>query len=1222
MSEQKVRNPLTGRMISTTGRLYQQLIANGTIQSNASQPVTPVVPVALVEPVAPIVQSNAISMNEQTEFERVDTQAPKLNRKKRRALQRAVNKINKKKIQKAENIRKRKVLRAKRSIKRIAIPGQEQRITIDRIGETYKRELIFRHAETPEQMFENIQNIIQQTESENPSVKSTVSIVFQNLNDPSIFRHVSLRGTDFQTLDYFMTFLENMQNGNVAGSDAASRSEWILLTDRFTYGKIIYKDTINGLADTIIYEVENVAADRPRKTPAKHYCVRKTFERLGLPLDESLLDDYQKLLATVPHINNNVRTSSFKSSMFKDGVNINGRLYFPLTLDATVGANGEIIPSHFQIDGPSDARVIVDTTPNKMHMDVLAQPVRLKPNLYLDDCWNIVEIDPTTKTVKKAKHSELKRSISEPTEKREDYFLFFDFETHVDWNDANCMKAYSLSTFLCRDETLVALEAADKAGNQDECERIRAEHCKTYIGYDCALRFWDDFFRDSLDKNVHFVSFNGTYFDNMFMLKSFMQWRTENTCEFLIDKELFVNGGILNMRIAKRHDFFDVAKHLLGSLKNLCKGFQVKCCAKRDFDHHEMQKMADEGTLFDFCNSNPKLKEYNEYDVLSLAVIFARYRAALAAIPASMAYAAQLHTIPTIGSLTYKIFTDHVEESYFKEMRTGITGKDHKVYNLPNENNELEELEAQSHRLLPMSRFGSMSIGENKDGLSICMSSHNTIFPKLPQNVYDAILDGKSAGRVQCFQGVTKFNGSIVSYDVCSLYPYTMAVNPEYYPAGNIVETGPGEFRDNKCGFYWINADQSNLQHQNLPLVLPVKDRDHLGNITENNYNSRDGIVLNCCVTHKDVMQLMKYGCKVEILGGFYFTHRIKACDLFRPILDFMQAKNHQDGLKSLKSSSYNAPLRETLKLFMNSLSGKVIEGLHLDKVERANERKLRELAKSYQISCITAVGSTEAYVQYERDTIECISKQRPVYLGAYIYAYARAHMYNYGYSRVGLHNLLYTDTDSIKFPSACVEAYQEATKDLVVPHWPEVLEYDDRYAGHKLFDANSKVFGSFEDELADHPNNVFYCVQKKVWLVAHVGEDGVVTEVKWRGKGFNSRSVMVSDDFKLGSGKEMQYLIQGSCDKVGASDAHVGTNQLALFERLWKERSATLLCSTFKKITRNTRRNVLLSQEDRHQQLFCRVQVCANLKKINIKEIERPICTVLDSEGKICLGV
>ena len=45
------------------------------------------------------------------------------------------------------------------------------------------------------------------------------------------------------------------------------------------------------------------------------------------------------------------------------------------------------------------------------------------------------------------------------------------------------------------------------------------------------------------------------------------------------------------------------------------------------------------------------------------------------------------------------------------------------------------------------------------------------------------------AGRVQMFNGVKKVLERLVSTDVCSLYPYVMAVHNCYYPCGKIVNT-------------------------------------------------------------------------------------------------------------------------------------------------------------------------------------------------------------------------------------------------------------------------------------------------------------------------------------------------------------------------------------------------------------------------------------------------
>ena len=46
--------------------------------------------------------------------------------------------------------------------------------------------------------------------------------------------------------------------------------------------------------------------------------------------------------------------------------------------------------------------------------------------------------------------------------------------------------------------------------------------------------------------------------------------------------------------------------------------------------------------------------------------------------------------------------------------------------------------------------------------------------------------------------------------------------------------------------------------------------------------------------------QIRKYGGEVTTKKGFYFTEKIKGCDMFKPILELMGIKNEQDLLKKL----------------------------------------------------------------------------------------------------------------------------------------------------------------------------------------------------------------------------------------------------------------------------------------------------------------------------------
>ena len=88
-----------------------------------------------------------------------------------------------------------------------------------------------------------------------------------------------------------------------------------------------------------------------------------------------------------------------------------------------------------------------------------------------------------------------------------------------------------------------------------------------------------------------------------------------------------------------------------------------------------------------------------------------------------------------------------------------------------------------------------------------------------------------------------------------------------------------------------------------------------------------------------------------------------------------MKVKNEQDYLKKCHDPAYNAILREVSKLFMNSLSGKVIEGLHTEKTEIVDKAcKFLEIqAKAKDVSCVDIIGN-DVIVTYTMEEEELLS--------------------------------------------------------------------------------------------------------------------------------------------------------------------------------------------------------------------------------------------------------
>jgi len=802
------------------------------------------------------------------------------------------------------------------------------------------------------------------------------------------------------------------------------------------------------------------------------------------------------------------------------------------------------------------------------HLDYLIGTPKLLKGIYLALNNNVIK---NGKVIFKPKHSNIN---NQRVKKAPIHYIFFDYETVIDFNNSNCMQSYSVSVLSLDNFQLNKLEQLDLQGRPkenateeekkqiedalNEISELRTSNCKTFLGYDCGRQFVNWFLEYSLDKVCVFVGFNNTNFDNFLLLEDFLKYNDESDDEIKIS-DIFYNGSqLLNFKIAGQHSFFDIRKHLVGSLKSNCKAFKIESCAKKDCDHTEMQRLHEAGELINYINTDDKLKEYNEYDVLATAVLYKRYINALSSIEATKPYASTIHTIKTIGSLIYKVFEDNKKKLKFD-------------------------------------------------------------LPKLEYQQYDDLQKSKIAGRVEMFNGVQKVQEQLVSTDVCSLYPFVMSVLNCYYPCGKELEEVKEYKGDDVIGFYYCDIDQSNLRTQNLPNIYAKK-------LAIENDWGYEGVLENYLISNVMIGLLRKYGCSVVVKNGFVFPEKKKSCEMFGFLLDFMKAKNEQDTLSKNKSKDYNPALRETLKLLMNSLSGKVIEGLHTEKtVDVDNVAEYLKIAdKAKSINFINEVGG-KLFLTYEVDAESiCKKQQRPIYLGVLIYDYAKRYMFENSYSKVGKAGLLYTDTDASKFRYSDFIKWKNwiDTNNIQVPHWEEVEEKDPRYKTHKIYQSDSKVFGSFEDELEDCVGDeyLFYCLEKKSWLYAYK-KDGK-WKSKYRFKGLNGSAQLLSLDEPFIENKivkhkatteceyweEIKYCVkpESEIDVYKYYESHKQNNiesgnEIKFFEKVYSTGVAYILNSSFRKIVKNSARQVGVEDKESYNNLLNKIQVQYNLKKINI---------------------
>jgi len=993
-------------------------------------------------------------------------------------------------------------------------------------------------------------------------------------------RSITLRRTDIELgFEAFLAAIDKIATGKFVGSDPIDYAQDEIVLNRFDIANTQIAQQVQGSSDKMMFKVNGIEQTKFEKAgktfPAGDcgkLCLKAVISNAEVlaDLEKRSVLEFRSLDGLLHYIEMwalkiNVIANSFVvkkpvNDIMKSGetkvIEIADRkkkgmmrqhICRTLTLDEDI----EVV--YFKQLPDATATIIYDEF--NQHFDVV-----MNNKIELDDVCityesNIVKGGEIIFTPKELNKNNRKKADVESKSK----FVFFDYETIIDFKKNCCMQEYSISILVLDNEQLEKLTEADKQNNIEEVSKIRKQCCTTFLGLDCSTQFIKWILENGNDTFFTFVGFNNANFDNFIFLDALLRF----TWKEVQVSDIFYNGSqLLNFKVMGRHGTFDIHKHLMGSLKANCESFKINCCAKKPFDHNKAQQLHESGELINFITCNEELKEYNEFDVLATAVLFCKYREALRNIEATKPYADDMHiTSKTIGSLIYRVFEASKEKKKFE-------------------------------------------------------------LPKLSFKQYSDLQKCKIAGRVELFNGVMKVLERLVSTDVCSLYPYVMAVLNVFYPCGKIIDTD--EYRgDDVLGFYYCNIDQSNLRAMNLPKIYARKTE------IENDWGHEE-VLEDYLISNVMIGLLKKFGCGVVIKKGFYFTEKKKSCDMFDFLLDFMKAKNEQDTLSKKKDASYNPALRETLKLLMNSLSGKVIEGLHTEKTTDVNSvaeyEKIKQ--KCTAINFINSIGD-KLFITYEVDAESiCQKAQRPIYLGVYIYDYAKRYMYENSYSKVGLNELLYTDTDASKFRySKFLEWKQWIDKENVqVPHWEEVELVDARYKNHKIYDANSKVFGSFEDELSGMVGTeyVFYCVEKKSWCYSVDGK------AKFRFKGLNGSALMLTlgEDFisektikhKDGS-VETKFQIRDDCEKkvynFANDNKHLAIknenfkdkmdgmhgNEVKFFEQIYSTKEAYVLCNSFRKIVKNSLRNVDLGQDDKYNKYMNKIQVSYMMKHISLKK-------------------
>lgn len=1046
-------------------------------------------------------------------------------------------------------------------------------------------------------LYRSIKNVLAKSLTTGSTGWVVLSYIDRRNNRP---RYVTIDPSYMRTYEKFLSRIEEIENeGNPEGSGQISDGNHDLQLSRFT---IRYVSAIaRGSSDFLLYNTELI-------TSKTGHCARESFAKHGLDYKGSSSFDEIREFAE----ENGVIIYGNTFEILKDS-NWQQREFFeiedpaplrkgvkkPKTLELTKLLNEDIKPYELVplTELFKDIRMCeMEASPKLLycekskHMDCVKLTdgsITLQDDLYISPALKIYR--QTEKGYKQIFSPQELYKYQHPPSAFEKYFLVFDYETVVDFNQSNQMKPYSLSCYVFpkNDYNIKLIEKdVEQLMKSGECEKL-----KSFVGWDCTKKFADYLLKNQINKAYDLVSFNGSNFDNIILLRELLILnQTEEYKERLNISDIFYNGNqLINFKINGRHSTFDLAKYISGSLKSACENFKVpKEFCKKGFDHDKVQTLYDEGKLDELlkdptCEFYKELVEYNNFDCISLAYIHLQFRDALCSIPIIRKdkMLENLETdYKTIGSLIYKIFSNHIN-------RLG--------YHLPN----------------------------------------------LSYELYNDLQKSKVAGRVELFNGAQEIQETMASADICSAYPYEMAVNTNWFPVGfktkhdlkktieeNEVENG-NYIRTSKwykpptakskqedhtrIGFYYCSFNQKKLKTLNRANIFPEKIFNNSG-LCEKNLWETENTLVDCLLPNVTIQRLRDAGVTVEInqeRKGIVFQHKRKNIEIFEPILHFMRQKNQQDIYKQSGDKRYNACLREMNKLLMNSLSGKVTENLHVEKTQEVDFYKFTELEKKVvdgklkSINAIDIVGD-KVFATTTDFEINLIENQRPVYMAMLIYSYTQKTMSENLYDRFGLSKCVYTDTDACKVRYTDFVEWQKWATTQTVKHWEEVEQYDPRYKTHKLYEPGSKVFGSFENEL-DTDNNHSWFQGKKQYLISS-NDRGYHPHMSF--KGVNAKAIIIDvnnlPSFILVKQKKTKGILKNYYTITDSKAAYyyaqnnqqdsVGNNYNKLFSTIKKDNQAFLLCSSFNKNIKNSL-SCDLSQEERLNKLQNTVSLRQTLK-------------------------
>ena len=411
--------------------------------------------------------------------------------------------------------------------------------------------------------------------------------------------------------------------------------------------------------------------------------------------------------------------------------------------------------------------------------------------------------------------------------------------------------------------------------------------------YDCCRLFlnWLTIEANS-GRFYHCIAHNGSRFDNYFLLSQLSQTEQLHT-------ETQLRGHSVIGIQYKSHLFKDSCCFLTNSLDALCKSFKVKQAKLTDFFYNGIAM-----TNKNICFYRPELTftefmdlQYDEpdfwslyenyciMDCVSLYEIWTTFQNQYNSLVdkifqfrPELLKNVQLMGTNTIGSLAKKI----LENSCMVKSKTGkyIFKKEY-------------------HQLLDFHSYKNPETGKKEEDVE-----------KLK------FINQFKRGGISHTNQAGKHNHSLISYDIASQYPASMLYM--LIPSG--ISEWVTEYNTMRHGYYHLKNLKFDTPYKFKPVARSIAGQslDWASETLEELY----------CDSFMLRYMIEKYGLvSFDVERGLVSSSYIRGESLFGDYVNTLYGeKKKQDALKKEGSADYNQALRECIKLFLNSLSGKLVE--------------------------------------------------------------------------------------------------------------------------------------------------------------------------------------------------------------------------------------------------------------------------------------------------------